>query len=548
MASLSQTPITRHAAAMILCETSNHAAEMDLLTKIFVQEYCDLCQDPDLAIRLAMFDNLPVLLPKVRHESERVILTTEIVACLKDIHADVRARVISLTVTMNKLFDVDKLRLELVPELGKELLKSESNPSFLWLRSHLSEVIELFIKRSLVCKELTNAIQQFFKSLWNTADIDSLKLAVQAMTSMAHLDFSSSSTESSFESILQEKLKSEIINAEFAKVFPDVLTIYHEYYKEERMKPYFVSLFWNPNISYAKGLFPNLSLILAQLSQAKKEDEDNVEEPVLAPSAAQHSVEEKKTVNKPNDAEFFAKTLRRIRELWSMSKSWPWKDQESFIKAIPELKSTFKLEDYSNYFLDELFVTVRNGNRQTKAAAIRCICDLVSHNYYAKKRTETFTKLMDLGKSSSNYYDRHHFLVFCETALEYFSFKLLQELKLFDQFFKLTDDKVSNIRLKAISVSVPIWKCVDEPLREEIQEKLNTLRNDKNKEVRNFADTMFTQIQSKGAEFRKHDPLTAEHNKLRAELERNLLVKEQEEWKRRKEEELSLKAPKKLKR
>jgi len=78
MAGLSHTSTTRHAAAMIFAATINFTAEQDLLSKTLLDGYCELCQDIDITIRLAMFENFITLFPKMKHEGDREVCATEV--------------------------------------------------------------------------------------------------------------------------------------------------------------------------------------------------------------------------------------------------------------------------------------------------------------------------------------------------------------------------------------------------------------------------------------------------------------------------------------
>eukprot|EP00826_Nyctotherus_ovalis_P044028 TRINITY_DN4710_c0_g1_i3.p1 TRINITY_DN4710_c0_g1~~TRINITY_DN4710_c0_g1_i3.p1 ORF type:complete len:292 (+),score=76.38 TRINITY_DN4710_c0_g1_i3:98-973(+) len=195
--------------------------------------------------------------------------------------------------------------------------------------------------------------------------------------------------------------------------------------------------------------------------------------------------------------------------------------------AIPGLSKFYEMEEYNGYFLDELTIIVKEGNMEIKYASLHCICKLLCCNYKAQKRKDIFAQLINLSKAKS-YYNRMAFLLFCEVSVCYFSLNLLKSIGLFEQYFALMEDKISNVRLKIIGIVVLLWKFANEPLREVIQDKLNTLRNDRNKEVRYFSDVEYTILQEKTEELKKNDPEIAERNHLRELAEQELSEKEKQ--------------------
>ena len=64
-------------------------------------------------------------------------------------------------------------------------------------------------------------------------------------------------------------------------------------------------------------------------------------------------------------------------------------------------------------------------------------------------------------------------------------------------------------------------------MREEIMEKLNNLRNDKNKEVRNAADSVHSYMKKHAEEWQKNDSIFAEDETARKKRESELVFKEQ---------------------
>jgi len=220
--------------------------------------------------------------------------------------------------------------------------------------------------------------------------------------------------------------------------------------------------------------------------------------------------------------------LNKLKTLWNEAKKWSWKNQVVFIKMVPELSEFFKLDSYNEYFIDALLDALKSGNKVTKREIMHSICKLLTINYHIEKRMSTFKTITELAESTS-YYDRENYLIFCDTALNYFSLSLFKKLKIIDRYFELMNDKVSNIKLKAISIAIPLWRFAGDLYCQEIKERLHNLRNDKNKEVRQYADSALSLLQTKAGIFKKEETLIAERNAQREAAENDLERREEQE-------------------
>jgi len=539
MVNLSHTPTTRLASAHILGATLNIAADQGQLNKAMITEYCDLCQDVDLSVRFTMLDNMPILLVKIKQDIERDLLTQEILNNIKDQNIEICLRAYNIIVTKYQYFNTDKLKSEFLPELLKEIdaqpsVAPPTNSILSFLKSHFAEILEMLVKSNLSTLEINKSLNLFFRNnIWiKQTEQECIKISILSLPFLATMNFSKNIDDFPYESEFQERLKNNEFIMNFAKNFHNLQSAYNDYGKESRLKQSFNIMLWNENLKYVRSFMSNLVNILTKFLHIKKEsDEENS-------SSEEENVPEKYEESKEDDFEFKQKILTRIKEIWKLSKTWPWREQENFIQILSELQDIYSIEEFNNYFLDELLMVSKTGNRKTKSTALKVICEFLTRNHYSKKRTEIFNKLIDFSKSTS-YIDRHHYLVFIETAIEYFSFSLLNSYKLFERYLYLTEDRITNIKLKCISVAISLWKSADEPTRDEIQDKLNNLRNDKNKDVRNHAEITYTQLQSKAPEYRKNDYLNIEHNKLHEEAEKCLIIKEEEEDNDKKQRKLS---------
>ncbi len=289
------------------------------------------------------------------------------------------------------------------------------------------------------------------------------------------------------------------------------------------MRPAFCTLFWNPCVTYARELLPRLAKTLLQLLVVRppveeEEDESHPEED----TKQQREVEE--TKRREEDTALRTRVLNRIKELWTLARKWPWHDLDLFVEAVPGIQMYYPVDEYSNYFMDEMESLVRSGNRKTRLSAVKSVCSLLMHNHCSKKRQEIFNKLVALS-SAASYYDRLHFLVFCSVAIEHFSYAQLKEIRMFECYLALAEDRVANLRLKFVNISLPIWKKA-RPLRDDLFDRINNMRNDKNKEVRLAADQCYSYVQTHEAELRKCDDALVEAEAAKEKREKDLVLLE----------------------
>lgn len=230
-----------------------------------------------------------------------------------------------------------------------------------------------------------------------------------------------------------------------------------------------------------------------------------------------------------NDNQFRTQMLSKVKELWNTFKKGAWRDQACIIPVISGIQSPFAVEEYNNYYLDELQEVAKNGNRETKKLSLKAICELLIENYITDKRTHVLKNLIEMAKAK-DFYTRFQFLVFCEIAIDYFSFQMLNELGIFKLYLDLAEDKISNIRLKFVKITLNIWKICDKGVRNSISAKLNIIyKADKNREVRYLAEKQLVNIRDFPEELLDKQ---CEGEEIKVRREAGLKVKEENEKKK----------------
>ncbi len=81
---------------------------------------------------------------------------------MKDGNAEIRALVVAVIVANHMMFDAEKLRLEMIPELFKQLAQPVPVAQS-WLLCHFAEIVEFLVVRDLVTEENADKLRSFFK-------------------------------------------------------------------------------------------------------------------------------------------------------------------------------------------------------------------------------------------------------------------------------------------------------------------------------------------------------------------------------------------------
>ena len=171
-----------------------------------------------------------------------------------------------------------------------------------------------------------------------------------------------------------------------------------------------------------------------------------------------------------------------------------WKHTFDMLRMIPALHQYFPINEYNEYFLEEVFVILKSGNGQTKPVAATALCDLLWQNHHSSKRNGILAKVLLLAQSTS-YYERISFMWFCVSAFQRFSQNAIKAQGLVSALLKLANDRVSNTRIRFLEITKNLIIYMKEATQKEIIDKVKELQDDKNKDVKKTAVKTLETIQ-----------------------------------------------------
>ena len=172
--------------------------------------------------------------------------------------------------------------------------------------------------------------------------------------------------------------------------------------------------------------------------------------------------------------------LDKIKCTWTEIKKMSWKHTFDMLRMIPALHQYFPINEYNEYFLEEVFVILKSGNGQTKPVAATALCDLLWQNHHSSKRNGILAKVLLLAQSTS-YYERISFMWFCVSAFQRFSQNAIKAQGLVSALLKLANDRVSNTRIRFLEITKNLIIYMKEATQKEIIDKVKELQDDKNK-------------------------------------------------------------------
>lgn len=286
------------------------------------------------------------------------------------------------------------------------------------------------------------------------------------------------------ENNIDVKYENDIISAssdtnlqqELIDIFNDTVQVFNKHKKALLLKPAFENLLKINGIPQSIKLlscfFNIMPMMIPWLSNIKSEDQKSREA----------------------DDVLLKNISDKIRTVWVESRKMAWRYTISILEIIPQLNSYFPIHDYNEYYLDEAFLVLKNGNLQTKPAAALCLCELLLNNHYAAKRKSVYEKIQNLGNSAS-FYERTSFLYFCKYAVQKFSLELIKELGFIEILIKIGNDKVSNMRIRFLENIKEIIINLNEIMQNSLLKQIKELQNDKNKDVQKIAYKILDLIQ-----------------------------------------------------
>jgi len=310
-----------------------------------------------------------------------------------------------------------------------------------------------------------------------------------------------------FEVEINKRVNDVLYLPHIMNVFSEILAVFSKHKKAVLLRPCFTTLLtFNLNELFI-SIVPRLPEILAKL----------IPDPVY---------KELKKEPQSEEAKFRDIVMTEIKKLWK-AKNTPWRNLAILIDSISKSQAYFPLELYNHYFLDEFFSSLKISNSEIQKVLIRAICKLLVCSYSANKRGEVLGKLVALSNSKS-FYERRLFLLFCGFAIENFPLSVITRIELIKHYLKVATDKVSNIRLAFLNYAITMWKYSQGEARTEILTIIAILKQDKDKEVRNVAERVYSYIRTHSAGIVKDDVFRRKENECKENIEKGLIEKEKE--------------------
>jgi hypothetical protein len=200
--------------------------------------------------------------------------------------------------------------------------------------------------------------------------------------------------------------------------------------------------------------------------------------------------------NQPSDfdPEFRKALLTRVKEAWTSFKKASWRRFQELLSIIPSFQAYFDLDEYNEYFLDEIVDVIKTGNNQIQTLASKICSDLLLQNYHSHRRGECVGRLVGLAKSRSCY-ERLSYLAFSVCAIRSMPLTILKRTQIIEMMLTLAADPIANLRFRFIKAAMQILPRALQHVQRCLVEKLRDLCGDKNAEVRKQALKVVPQVQ-----------------------------------------------------
>lgn len=118
----------------------------------------------------------------------------------------------------------------------------------------------------------------------------------------------------------------------------------------------------------------------------------------------------------------------------------------------------FHMPEVHDIFIDLLFGYIQSGNNLTKRASVKCLVQLVVHQYDSTRRHDLIKTVLHELAESNAFTMRKLFLFFCSEGAIQFSRQFFTE-NFYKAFVDMAEDRIPHVRLefaKALLTVVPL--------------------------------------------------------------------------------------------
>eukprot|EP00826_Nyctotherus_ovalis_P054975 TRINITY_DN7264_c0_g1_i7.p1 TRINITY_DN7264_c0_g1~~TRINITY_DN7264_c0_g1_i7.p1 ORF type:complete len:356 (+),score=82.74 TRINITY_DN7264_c0_g1_i7:282-1349(+) len=317
------------------------------------------------------------------------------------------------------------------------------------------------MSRELLEEKCVTGIKIFFDSAVNTQDAELNKLAIKSFPCLIDMHLAFELNPSKYVNAVNELAIGPWYQWDVLESLSDIITVYYSHNKITLIQP-ILTVFMHSEDPY---------LLLALTK-------------ILAKHTKKLFSAEKETLSN----NFRKELLRWLKDGWGNAKKGLSRNMCAFIEIVPVFQQVFLVAEYNEYFMKELVVVIRQGNKAEKQIASKAFCLLYLRNHSVETRQELLNQVLSLNTSVS-FFGRQGLLYFIEAAFDLFSVKFLHENKIVDSYLALGKDMVTDVRMKFTFLADKAIRILAQ--REDTQSQfvsiLLKLQEDSNKEIKRFA-------------------------------------------------------------
>ena len=219
--SLGYSPVTRLAGANIQIVTIKQALAMNYNSENFINDCCGLFKSADIETRIAVLDHAVELFPLIKHNEGIESLNNEVLENLQDSKEEIIAKAMTVIAEVPNCFPKEKLMTIFIPELLKRMSEPDKSINItMGILKILNKIIDILVDYDLITLEISEKFHKFFEYAWNSKGINNYTLAINALPSMANLEFCLTAKMFSY----HDELIARINREEFYLLFSNVLS------------------------------------------------------------------------------------------------------------------------------------------------------------------------------------------------------------------------------------------------------------------------------------------------------------------------------------
>eukprot|EP00002_Diphylleia_rotans_P010836 TRINITY_DN2141_c0_g4_i9.p1 TRINITY_DN2141_c0_g4~~TRINITY_DN2141_c0_g4_i9.p1 ORF type:complete len:896 (+),score=169.69 TRINITY_DN2141_c0_g4_i9:52-2739(+) len=486
--------------------------DASIITSKILPKVSMLCQDTDYDVRGCMCRQLVTIATSIGPAATKEKILPEVQELAKDEELSVRQASYECLMQLSGFLDKEVVRLDIIPYF-KVLCQNPPEDMMVLISRLFGELVHR-ISGDFEDEDEAMIFYNFFKILAKRPDAECRRNCAfnfPAVVKCINPRRYAMNLHDTYHQLSRDSFV--IVRKSVAAGFHEVASIIGKERSVKYLKDIFIGILKDDSIEVKLAIVEHLEQILSMFAVSN---------------------EEQKAAN-------YADLLNHLLD-FQASIYRNWRCLNTFTTQLVDIPEYFSNDQVYDNFVPLMFKYMEDAACPTREVACRNICHYLRKNKRNYQRTNIIAQIIQKFGKRRCYTNRLLFIDMCQHLLQMFSRRFFRD-NFFDTALDLAKDPVSNVRWKFCRL-LHTFKRLASALRDEValkrvEEAIEILLKDKDKDVSEMAKTCQSQMLQESGNARPESPNTDLVDKKKEEEEKAIMAMEQteiEEMRRRENE------------